>query len=116
MFLTAVDGQKLKSTTEAFDRFLPYAVALGVEQAWAKQFSGMLAVAGAAQAPNYSPSWYKGALVATTPLAFASSFDSGFSNAISGSYSRPPGSSSGVGAGGFSGGGFSGGVGGGGGW
>ena len=34
-------------TPELFERFLPYAVALDVENAWAKRFAGVLAAAGA---------------------------------------------------------------------
>lgn len=122
MFLTAVDGHRLSTmvaptrTPELFERFLPYAVALGVEQAWAEQFSQVLASAGAAgNAAAYRPSWYTGAFMASSPVAFASSFSSGFSSAVSSS-AVAPGTSSG--GGGFSsggGGGFSGGGGGGGG-
>ena len=121
MFLTAVDGHRLSTmgapskTPELFERFLPYAVALGVEQAWADQFAQALAVAGAPQNQfAYRPSWYTGALVGSSPAGFASSFSSGFSSAVSASESAP-GSSSGGGFGGGGGGGSSGGGGGGGG-
>lgn len=122
MFLSEVDGQRLNmvappgKTPELFERFLPYALALGVEHAWAEQFSRVLATAAGSSGQyttNYSPSWYNGAFVASSPAAFASSFSSAFSSAVSSS-SSPPGSSSGGGGGGFSGGG--GGGGGGGGW
>lgn len=33
-------------TSELFENFLPYALALDVEQSWAKQFSGILEGAG----------------------------------------------------------------------
>lgn len=123
MFLSEVDGHRLNmvappgKTPELFERFLPYALALGVENAWAQQFSQVVAAAaggsGQQHTMNYSPSWYTGAFVASSPAAFASSFSSAFSSAVSSS-SSPPGSSSGSGGGGFSGGG--GGGGGGGGW
>ncbi|HKD14553.1 MAG TPA: DUF2207 domain-containing protein [Candidatus Angelobacter sp.] len=121
MFLTAVDGPRFTTmippnkTPELFERFLPYALALGVEQAWAQQFSQVLATAAGASSGSgatYSPSWYSGAFIASTPAAFASSFSSGFSSVVSAS-SSPPGSSSG--GGGFSGGGGGGSSGGGGG-
>lgn len=126
MFLTAVDGDRLNTmiapnrTPELFERFLPYALALGVEQVWAEQFSQVLATAGAPGGSTraYAPSWYSGTFAgAVSPAAFAASFDSAFSSAVSAS-SSPPGSSSG---GGFSGGGGGssgggGGGGGGGGW
>jgi uncharacterized membrane protein len=121
MFLSEVDGQRMNTLAppgeipELFERFLPYALALGVEHAWAAQFSHLLATAGAQgyEATSYSPSWYSGAFVASSPAEFASSFSSSFSGAVSAA-SSPPGSSSGGGGGGSSGGG--GGGGGGGGW
>ena len=51
MFLTAVDSDRLQTiarpdkTPQLFERFLPYAFALGVEHAWAQQFSQVLAQA-----------------------------------------------------------------------
>jgi Predicted membrane protein (DUF2207) len=117
MFLRSVDADRLNrltppdKTPELFEKYLPYAVALDSEQAWAQQFSAVLDQAKQA-AGGYIPSWY----IASTPLAigiFASSFGSSFSSAIAAS-SSAPGTSSGGGGEGFSGGG--GGGGGGGGW
>jgi uncharacterized membrane protein YgcG len=124
MFLTAVDADRLQTiarpdkTPQLFERFLPYAFALGVEHAWAEQFSQVLAQAAAAggsgKDTGYSPSWYSGAALASfSATDFTSSFSNSFSSAISSS-STAPGSSSGSGGGGSSGGG--GGGGGGGGW
>lgn len=124
MFLKAVDADRLQTiarpdkTPQLFERFLPYAFALGVEHAWAEQFSQVLAQAAAAGgsggSTGYSPSWYSGAAFASfSATDFTSSFSSSFSSAISSS-SAAPGSSSGSGGGGSSGGG--GGGGGGGGW
>jgi uncharacterized membrane protein YgcG len=124
MFLTAVDADRLQTiarpdkTPQLFERFLPYAFALGVEHAWAQQFSQVLAQAavagGADGSAGYSPSWYSGAALGSfSATSFTSSFGSSFSSAISSS-STAPGSSSGSGGGGSSGGG--GGGGGGGGW
>jgi uncharacterized membrane protein len=126
MFLTAVDADRLQTlqttippekTPQLFERFLPYALALGVEHAWAEQFSQVLAravAAGAGGGTSYSPSWYAGAGFASFSASeFTSSFSSSFSSAVSSS-SAAPGSSSGSGGGGSSGGG--GGGGGGGGW
>ena len=98
---------------ELFEAYLPYALALGVEQQWAKQFADILATARTAEGA-YSPSWYRGTRWSNTNIGgFTSSLGSSFSNAISSS-STAPGSSSGGGGGGSSGGG--GGGGGGGGW
>ena len=124
MFLTAVDSDRLQTiarpdkTPQLFERFLPYAFALGVEHAWADQFSQVLAQAatdaGAGGIATYSPSWYSGSSFGSfSAVTFTSSFSSSFSSAISSS-STAPGSSSGSGGGGSSGGG--GGGGGGGGW
>ena len=98
-------------TPALFEAFLPYALALGVEQKWSEQFASVLAAAGQEQ---YSPSWYVGRNWTTTNLVvMTSSMSSSLSSAIS-SASTAPGSSSGSGGGGSSGGG--GGGGGGGGW
>ncbi len=100
-------------TAELFEAFLPYALALGVETAWAEQFAEVLASA-AADRDGYTPAWYHGRSWATGGAgAFASTFSSSFASALS-SASTAPGSSSGSGGGGSSGGG--GGGGGGGGW
>jgi hypothetical protein len=121
-FLTMVDGDRLQradapaKTPALFEKCLPYALALGVEQAWASQFEGALAQAANASGTgtSYSPAWFVGGgLAGFSAGQFASSIAGGFSSAVS-SASSPPGSSSGSGGGGSSGGG--GGGGGGGGW
>ena len=99
-------------TPELFERYLPYALALDVEQEWSEQFAGVLAAA--AKGDNYRPAWYRGHNRQSWNRAgFASNLGSSFSGAIS-SASTAPGSSSGSGGGGSSGGG--GGGGGGSGW
>ncbi len=100
-------------TPELFEKFLPYALALDVENDWAEKFTDVLAQAAVGDG-GYSPAWYHGAAWSTMGAAtFASSFSGSFSSALS-SASAAPGSSSGSGGGGSSGGG--GGGGGGGGW
>ncbi len=95
-------------TPTLFEKFLPYALALDVEQEWSEQFTEVL------KASEFTPSWYQGKTLAAVGVAgFASSMSSSFTSAISSS-SSAPGSSSGSGGGGSSGGG--GGGGGGGGW
>jgi uncharacterized membrane protein YgcG len=118
MFLNAVDADRLNrltpptKTPELFEEYLPYAVALDSEQAWAEQFSTILNQAGYAT-QGYRPLWYAGG-AGFAAGTFAVSLGSSFSSAIAAS-SSAPGSSSGIGGGGgFSGGG--GGGGGGGGW
>lgn len=100
-------------TPQVFEQFLPYALALGVEQKWAEQFADVLARANQGES-DYTPTWYSGRAWTTLGVAgFTSSLGSSLSGAIS-SASTAPGSSSGGGGGGSSGGG--GGGGGGGGW
>ncbi|NQV81503.1 MAG: DUF2207 domain-containing protein [Alphaproteobacteria bacterium] len=103
-------------TPELFEQFLPYALALGVEQQWSEQFSDVLAQAASEATMGgrgYSPRWYSGRSFDNGFADCASTLSGGFTGAISAA-SIAPGSSSGSGGGGFSGGG--GGGGGGGGW
>ncbi len=100
-----------EKSPELFERYLPYALALEVEQEWAEQFSEVLNQAGA---EPYQPSWYAGRSWSTHGYGgLASSLGGSLAGAVSSS-SSAPGSSSGSGGGGSSGGG--GGGGGGGGW
>jgi uncharacterized membrane protein YgcG len=102
-----------RKTPELFERFLPYALALGVEQAWAEKFASIFAALADGTGRDYQPAWYSGHWNPHHVDRFARGLGSSFSNAIA-SASTPPGSSSGGGGGGSSGGG--GGGGGGGGW
>ncbi|MFA5337550.1 MAG: DUF2207 domain-containing protein [Candidatus Omnitrophota bacterium] len=119
MYLSVAEKNRLnvlnppEVTPKLFEKYLPYALALDVEQQWAQKFSEVLAKADE-YGQSYSPSWYRGpAWSGLSATSFAASLGSGFSSAISSS-STPPGSRSGSGGGGSSGGG--GGGGGGGGW
>jgi hypothetical protein len=101
-----------KDTPELFERYLPYAIALGVENRWADRFAGVLAAAAAQGQQGFG--WYSGSGNPwSSPGRFAESVGSSLASTIS-SASTAPGSSSGSGGGGSSGGG--GGGGGGGGW
>jgi uncharacterized membrane protein len=119
MYLGVAEKDRLDSlkepqkTPELFELFLPYALALNVENQWAEKFSDILSVAGQGSSV-YKPGWYSGTSWSTLGASgFASSLSSSFSSSVSSS-STAPGSSSGSGGGGSSGGG--GGGGGGGGW
>ena len=99
-------------TPELFERFLPYAIALGVENRWADRFAGVLAAAAAQGRQGFA--WYAGSSDPwNNPGRFTETVGSSLASTIS-SASAAPGSSSGSGGGGSSGGG--GGGGGGGGW
>jgi uncharacterized membrane protein YgcG len=123
-FLTAVDSDRLQrlnppeKTPQLFEKCFPYALALGVEQAWANQFTAVLAQAAVATggtADVYAPVWINGSNWDSLNVSqFAGGFGSDFSAAISAAAS-PPGSSSGFDGGGGGGGGSGGGGGGGGG-
>jgi uncharacterized membrane protein YgcG len=100
-------------TPVLFEKYLPYALALGVQQEWARQFDGILVAAGMDGQP-YSPDWFTGDSYNDMGTGdFATSLGSSFSSAVASS-STAPGSSSGSDSGGSSGDG--GGGGGGGGW
>lgn len=98
-------------TPELFERYLPFALALGVEQAWAEQFTEVFAKLEIEQGRSYHPVWYGGAFHRNNIGEFTTDIGANFNTAISAA-TTAPGSSSG--GGGFSGGG--GGGGGGGGW
>jgi uncharacterized membrane protein len=114
-FMTRVDGDRIKRMPpDTFEKFLPYAMAFGVEHHWAKAFEGLLT------AP---PTWYVGSGYGTpgmlwTPLLFASAMNTFSTSAYQSFSAAPQASSSGSGfgsgggfggGGGFSGGGFGGG-------
>ncbi|MEO7654721.1 MAG: DUF2207 domain-containing protein, partial [Sphingomicrobium sp.] len=109
--------QAPEDNLQLFERFLPYAIALEVENRWADRFTSMLAAASAAAATSGGTSgflWYSGSSSPwSDPGGFVCSIGDSLSSAVS-SASTAPGSSSGSGGGGSSGGG--GGGGGGGGW
>ena len=100
-------------TPVLFERYLPYAIALGVEQAWGARFSRALEASQTAPAPRrYQPLWYSGRFDAGHIGDFTREVSSGFNTAIA-SAATPPGSRSGARGRGFSGGGGGGGGGGG---
>jgi uncharacterized membrane protein YgcG len=120
-YLTITEEDRLEAmhppekTPELFERYLPHAIALGVENRWADKFAAVLAAAEADPAQRGSTfGWYSGSGNAwSNPSRFAGAVGGSLASSISAA-SAAPGSSSGSGGGGFSGGG--GGGGGGGGW
>lgn len=110
-YLTVAEKDRLKfhnapeKDPKHFEKLLPYAMVLGVETEWAKQFEGIY---------DQQPSWYHDASGRHfTALALANSLGSFQANANTTMASRPSSASSG--GSGFSGGGSGGGFGGGGG-
>lgn len=100
-------------TPELFEEYLPFALAMGVEQKWGERFAKVFANLRQPDGRGYQPSWYSGSWNNSNMKASTAKLSSGLGTAISSSVT-PPGSSSGGGGGGSSGGG--GGGGGGGGW
>mgnify|MGYP001609121518 CR=1 FL=1 len=109
-FLSVTEKDRLaftdapERTPEQFQKFLPYAIALGVEEQWAKQFASLTI---------QPPSWAEGNLSVFTALWLVSSLGTMHDAAKSAAYVAP--SQAGSGGSGFSGGGSGGGFGGGGG-
>jgi uncharacterized membrane protein len=102
-----------QKTPALFEAYLPFALALGVDQAWAEKFAAVLAAVRSPGGQGYQPGWYSGSWNPSRLESSTSRLATGLGSAVASSVS-PPGSSSGSGGGGFSGGG--GGGGGGGGW
>ncbi len=105
-----------QDTPELFEKYLPYAIALDVENAWGKRFAGILAAM--AIDPNSDDNWYHGRRDwVNDPQGFTTYLGSTLRDTVV-SASTPPGSSGGSSdssSSGSSGGGSSGGGGGGGG-
>jgi hypothetical protein len=103
-FMNRVDADRLKRMPpDIFEKYLPYAMALGVEHHWAQAFAGII---------KDPPSWYVGSdgYTAFNPILFSSTMHSMATDAQQVFASAPRSSSSGSGwSGGGSGGGFSGG-------
>jgi hypothetical protein len=112
-FMNRVDGERLKQMPPTtFEKFLPYAMALGVEHHWAQAFAGIV---------KDPPQWYVGpggVYPVFNPIFFSSSMNSMASDMHQVFVSAPRASSTGSGfggggfgggGGGFSGGGFGGG-------
>lgn len=117
MYLSVAEQERYKIlnppqiTPELFEKYLPYALALGIEHEWSENFANNV---GRSVVESYSPYWYYGSsFYPTNMTAFASSLGGSLTGAISIS-SHAPSSSSGSSGSGSSGGGSGGG--GGGGW
>ena len=112
-FMDRVDRDRIaRMPPDTFEKFLPYAMALGVEQHWAQAFAGIV---------SQPPSWYVGPTGGGmfNPVFFTGSMHSMAQTAHQAFVAAPRASSSGSGwsgggggGGGFSGGGFGGGGGG----
>jgi uncharacterized membrane protein YgcG len=118
MYLGAAEQNRMnmlnppERTPELFEKWLPYAIALDMENEWGEQFNDVLAMMSAdPDKGGYRPSWYRGNF-ADHSWSSGVAFASGIGGALSSSMSSSTGSS-GSGGGGSSGGGGGGGGGGG---
>jgi uncharacterized membrane protein YgcG len=106
-FLTRVESdrfQRVVKTPQMFEKFLPFAMALGVEQNWVRAFDGIY---------TQPPTWYQGANFADFRPRNLTGHLSQLSTAAGAAMTSAPRTTGGSGfsssSGGFSGGGFSGG-------
>ncbi|MFA6285716.1 MAG: DUF2207 domain-containing protein, partial [Parcubacteria group bacterium] len=110
-FLSVTETDRLKfhnapeKNPEMFEKFLPYAMVLGVENEWAKQFEGIY---------NQQPSWYEDSSGRMFNAMILGNMISDFNSSAMTAMASQPSSAAGGGSG-FSGGGGGGGFGGGGG-
>ncbi len=119
LYLSVAEKERLnilnppEQTPALFEKYLPYALALGVDQEWSERFAETLQRA-ASDESGYRPRWYSGSSWERSDISrFSSSLSSSLTSAVNSS-AQPPGSGSGSSGSGSSGGG--GGGGGGGGW
>ncbi len=105
------DSYKRLNNSKEYEKYLPYAVALDVEDAWTNAFDSALKYSGKSSS-EYKPLWFMGSYAGIQ--TFSSTFHSSFNTAVSAASISPKRSSSSGFSGGSSGGG--GGGGGGGGW
>ncbi len=89
-----------------FERYLPYAMALDVEQAWAERFARAIERAQRSGGDGYHPVWYSGGGPSTSSAAsFGASLAAGLSAALATASSSGSSGSGGSGGGGGGGGG-----------
>lgn len=98
-----------EKTPELFEKYLPYAIALKVENDWADRFAGVLAAASVAHS-GQTMAWYSGNSDPWShPVRFADTVGSSLSSTVASASSSPRssgGGSSGSGGGGGGGGGW----------
>lgn len=126
LFLSTTEKERMNMvgtpptmTPSLYEKYLPYAMALGVEERWTEQFTPIFARLEKETGVVYTPHWYYGRSGFYSYRRMGSGFSSNLSSSLRSvisSASTPPGSKSGFGGGnGGSGGGSAGGGGGGGG-
>ncbi|MDO8944837.1 MAG: DUF2207 domain-containing protein, partial [Desulfobacterales bacterium] len=96
MFLGATEADRLQRmvpaerTPHLYEKYLPYALALGVEQAWTEQFADVLSTAMRPDGSGYHPGWYAGSSFDSARVgSFAGAVGSSLSGAIAASTTTP---------------------------
>jgi hypothetical protein len=114
-YLSITEEERLEAlhppekTPELFERYLPYAIALEVENRWAERFADVLAAAAAEPDRQTGMGWYVGSTSPwSNPGMFATAVGGSLASSVAAA-ATAPGSSSGSGGGGSSGGGGGGG-------
>ena len=123
LYLSVAEANDLKMTytpkldKQMFESYLPYAMALDVEDAWSHRFEQSLAASGETPSSYVGPVWYSSYGAGRSLTGMGSAFSDSLNSSIIAA-GTPPGSSSGSSGGGGGGGssGGGGGGGGGGGW
>ncbi|MEJ2631724.1 MAG: DUF2207 domain-containing protein [Acidihalobacter sp.] len=120
LYLSVAEGDELKlagpprQDAQLYEAYLPYAMALDVENAWSERFARSLRAAGLDPDSYTSPSWYHGSPLSGSLAGVGGALSQAMEQSVATASASPSSSSSGSGGGGSSGGG--GGGGGGGGW
>jgi uncharacterized membrane protein len=120
LYLSVAEGDELKLAgppqldSQLYEAYLPYAMALDVENAWSERFARSLRASGVDPDSYSSPSWYHGSVLGGSLAGMGGALSDAMAQSVAAASASPSSSSSGSGGGGSSGGG--GGGGGGGGW
>ena len=94
-----------EKTPQLFEAYLPFALALGVEQQWAERFAAIFAKLRGPDETAWQPTWYSGSSWNNRNFSLSTVKMTGSLGASISSSATAPGSSSSGGGGGFSGGG-----------
>ena len=106
MYMGAAENEQIKfhnppeMTPQSFEKLLPFAMVLGVDDIWGKKFDDLLKK----MSYEYQSNWYVGSSM--NHFAMANVLNSSLTNSIQSAARQPSSSSSGSGGGGFSGGGW----------
>ena len=106
MYLSVAEKERLEflhppeEMPELFEKYLPYAMAMGVENQWSEHFASVHTGAAQAAEGGYRPTWYSGHSFHSHGVSgFGDKLGNSLSSALNTSSSAP--GSSGGGGGGF---------------